>query len=488
MKKNLTACFLLFLTFGSIAQIKVSDNERFLATKENMPFFWLGDTDWEMFHRLTREEAVSFIETRSRQGFNILQAVALAEMNGVRTPNRYGDIPLKNEDPTQLLITEGNDTADADQYDYWDHVDFIINEAAAKGMYIGLLPTWGDKVARNWGDGPSIFNESNAKAYGAILAKRYGKLRNVLWILGGDRPAVYKRDEKEWDDRPIWRAMAAGIEEVCGKEAFITYHPSGGKYRTSDYVHAEPWLDMNAFQSGHGSREADPWNWVKEDIQKDPQKPTLDMEPCYEDHPVNPWDGKWTRERGYFTAYDVRARIYRGVFAGACGVTYGHHQVWQFLNRDLYEPINVGDTLIGWQKASIAPAATEMIHLKNLMLSRPYFSRIADQTMIHSQNSSNYVELILATRDQSGRYAMVYLPQNKAVKIDVTKISGKKKNAWWFDVRTGKATAGGTVGAEAIQSFKPPVGEKDWVLVIDDASQTFGPPGQLSAVHENRAQ
>jgi hypothetical protein len=362
---------LLLLAISPFAQVKVCENGRFLTTKEGQPFFWLGDTDWELFHRLTREEAEAFIETRHKQGFNVLQAVALAEFNGIREPNRYGDYPLNNEDPTQLLTTPGSNPANAYEYDYWDHVDFIINKAAEKGLYIGLLPTWGDKVTQAWGEGPVVFNEQNAKVYGSILARRYAKQWNVLWILGGDRPAVYKRNEKDWDDRPIWRAMAAGIEEVLGKEAFITYHPSGGSYRTSNYIHAEPWLDMNAFQSGHGSRESEPWKWVAEDLALKPQKPTLDMEPCYEDHPVNPWDGKWTRQRGYFTAYDVRARIYRGVFAGACGVTYGHHQIWQFLDTALHPPINIGDTLIGWQKAALSEAATEMQHLKNLLLLRP---------------------------------------------------------------------------------------------------------------------
>ena len=338
--KLISIAFACLCVHAGQAQIKVSANNKFLEAKDGKPFFWLGDTDWELFHRMTREEAEEFINIRSEQGFNVLQAVALAEFNGIREPNRYGDYPLNNEDPTQLLVTPGNNPANAYEYDYWDHVDFIINKAAEKGIYIGLLPTWGDKVTMMWGDGPVIFNEKNAEVYGRILAKRYTKQWNIIWILGGDRPAVYKRKidgvEKDHNDVAIWRAMAKGIEDVLGKDAFITYHPSGGEVRTSNYVHNEPWLDMNAFQSGHGSRESSPWNWVTEDLAMKPTKPTLDMEPCYEDHPVNPWDGKWTRQRGYFTDYDVRARIYRGIFAGACGVTYGHHQIWQFLNKDLY--------------------------------------------------------------------------------------------------------------------------------------------------------
>lgn len=467
----------------SVSQIQVSENCRFLSEHEK-PFFWLGDTDWELFHRLTREDIVELIAIRSRQGFNVLQAVALAEFNGIREPNVYGDWPLNNEDPTQLLTTPGNDPSNAYEYDYWDHVDFAIGKAAEKNMYVGLLPTWGDKVTLMWGTGPTVFNEQNAEFYGKTLAARYAKQWNIIWILGGDRPALYKSSragtEKEYDDRPIWRAMARGIESVLGKGAFITYHTSGGELRTSDFLHGEPWLDMNSFQSGHGSRSSDPWRWVSEDLAMKPQKPTLDMEPCYEDHPVNPWDGKWTREsRGYFNAYDVRARTYRSVFAGGCGVTYGHHQIWQFLDTARHQPINIGDTIIGWRIATRAEAAGQMRYLKNLMLSRPYFTRIADQSAIRSPAGSNYVDLQLATRDTEGSYLMIYLPQNKSVKVDIGKISGSTKNAWWFDPRTGKAISMKSLRGNETRTFTPPKGGKDWVLVIDDASKNFKPPGML---------
>jgi hypothetical protein len=475
MKWLFTLCTILTCNF-TIAQIKVSDNKKYLVTQKGDPFFWLGDTDWELFHRLTREETIEFINIRSQQGFNVLQAVALAEFEGIRTPNRYGDYPLNNEDPTQLLITPGNNPANAYEYDYWDHVDFVIQAAAEKKIYIGLLPTWGDKVAHLWGDGPRIFNQQNAEAYAKLLANRYKNQWNIIWVLGGDRPAVYKaRDgsEKEYDDRPTWRAMARGIESVLGKDALITYHPAGGSNSTSQYLQDEAWLDMHAFQSGHGSREADVWNWVKRDLSYQPPRPTLDMEPCYEDHPVNPWDGKWTRQRGYFTAYYVRARIYRGIFAGACGVTYGHHQVWQFMNKDLYAPVNPGDTIIPWKTAARAAAAEQMQHLKKLMLSRPYFTRVPDQSLIKSKAGSNYLDYVSACRHEQGSYAMIYLPESEPVKIDLNKISGGRKKAHWFDPRNGKSIEIKNIKGKGVQEFTPPATGRDWVLVIDDAGKSF---------------
>jgi hypothetical protein len=462
-----------------LAQVEVSPNGRFLQTKNGEPFFWLGDTEWELFHRLTREEVLQVLNKRQEQGFNVIQAVALAEFNGIRQPNRYGDWPLNNEDPTQLLITPGSNLDNDYEYDYWDHVDFVIDEAAKRNLYIGLLPTWGDKVAHMWGDGPIIFTEQNARVYAETLAKRYNDRWNIVWILGGDRPAVYTwkvnvRDQS-YDDRAIWRAMADGIERVLGKDAFITYHPAGGPNSTTQFFPDEPWLDMHAFQSGHGARETDAWNWVVRDLNVKPQKPTLEMEPCYEDHPVNPWDGKWTRERGYFHAYDVRARIYRGVFAGGCGVTYGHHHIWQFLNAELNPPVNVGDTIIGWQKALEAEAANQLKHLKKLMLSRPYFNRVPDNTLILSDRGKDYTDLVWATRDEASTYAFIYLPQSRPVTVDVTKLSGSRKKAYWFDVRTGTSLPV-KMPNQKKATFNPPPGNPDWVLIIEDASKNYSIP------------
>jgi hypothetical protein len=478
----LLLAFLFAISINSTnGQIKVANNKRDLQTIDNQPFFWLADTNWEMFHRLNRDEIRLLIQTRKSQGFNILQAVALAEFNGIREANRYGDYPLVNEDPANLSITPGKDTLSDYEYDYWDHVDFAIEEAAKHEMYIGLLPTWGDKVTPSWGDGPVIFDSLNAKTYGSILAKRYAAQKNIIWILGGDRPAIYERMtngiNQAFNQVAIWRAMADGIETVLGKEAFITYHPSGGSYRSSHYVHQEPWLDMNAFQSGHGSRESEPWKWVLEDLALTPTKPTLDMEPCYEDHPVNPWDGKWTKQRGYFTAYDVRARVYRGIFAGACGVTYGHHQIWQFVNPDLYPTINLGDTLIGWKKAMLSEAATQMKHLKYLLLSRPFFNRKVDSTLIISSSGIDYTDKIISCVDSIRSFALIYLPENKDVRIDLTQINGKEKNIWWYDVRTGTASHAFKKIRKTKLLLTPPKSGKDWVLVIDDASKGYGTPG-----------
>jgi hypothetical protein len=81
--------------------LKVSENHRYLVTTHGEPFFWLGDTAWELFHRLNREEAARYLQNRAALRYTVVQAVALAELDGTGAPNAYGHLPLVDRDPTR---------------------------------------------------------------------------------------------------------------------------------------------------------------------------------------------------------------------------------------------------------------------------------------------------------------------------------------------------------------------------------------------------
>ena len=231
-----TAIFVLPIA-NAQSNLRVSDDHHYLVTTDGKPFFWLGDTAWELFHRLRREEADEYLRRRAKQGFTVIQAVALAEFGGLSVPNPYGALPLRDSDPTQP-----NDA-------YFQHVDFILDKAAEYGLYIGLLPTWGDKVFKNsWGTGPEIFTPGNARVYGHWLGRRYKTRKNIIWILGGDR-----NPRPGTADADVWRAMAAGITEGVGGEnnALMTFHPAPNRTGSGEWFQQDAWLDVNMFQTGH---------------------------------------------------------------------------------------------------------------------------------------------------------------------------------------------------------------------------------------------
>ncbi len=118
----------------STVRLKVSDNKRFLVKADGAPFFWLGDTGWELFHRLNREDADRYLKNRADKGFTVIQAVALAEFDGLNTPNAYGHRPLVDNDPAQPDVKDGANN------DYWDHLDYVVRKADSLGLYIGFLP------------------------------------------------------------------------------------------------------------------------------------------------------------------------------------------------------------------------------------------------------------------------------------------------------------------------------------------------------------
>ena len=94
----------------SSPRLKISPNRRFLVQHDGTPFFYLGDTAWELFHRLNREEADRYLENRARKGFTVIQAVALAELDGLNTPNAYGHRPLIDNDPAKPDVKDGPGT------------------------------------------------------------------------------------------------------------------------------------------------------------------------------------------------------------------------------------------------------------------------------------------------------------------------------------------------------------------------------------------
>lgn len=114
----------------TLPHLQVSENRRHLVTETGAPFFWLGDTAWELFHRLNVEEVAEYLDCRAEQGFTVIQAVALAEFEGITVPNAYGHLPLRQnaEGAYEPALPDTDPAVDkqaepgSDGYSYWSHV------------------------------------------------------------------------------------------------------------------------------------------------------------------------------------------------------------------------------------------------------------------------------------------------------------------------------------------------------------------------------
>jgi len=439
--------------------LKVSANRRFLVHADGTPFFYLADTAWELFHKLERGEADRYLENRRAKGFTVIQAAALAELDGLGVPNAYGHRPLVDNDPTKPAVTDGPAN------DYWDHVDYIVDRAAAKGIFIGMLPTWGDKWTVKWGKGPAVFTPDSAKVYGEWLGRRY-RDKPIIWILGGDR-----NPETDAHLATI-RAMAAGLARGDGGRHLMTFHPTGGS-SSAQWFQGDEWLAFNMVQSGHNEKDGPNYRMIEADYARTPTKPCMDGEPRYEDHPVA-WK---SQERGWFDDYDVRQAAYWALLAGAHGHTYGCHPIWRMYDQGHEPPLGKDYMRHYWHEVLDLPGACQMLHVRRLFESRPMLDRVPDQGLL-AEDARGGADHVQASRGKD--YALVYVPTGRPVTVRLGAVSGSQVKAWWFDPRTGEATAVGVLPNEGTRPFDPP-GEpargNDWVLVLEDAARGYPPPG-----------
>jgi len=457
--KAIWQCIAVFLTLAASAgaasgrTLKVADDGRHLVDSDGRPFFWLGDTAWELFHRLDREEAAEYLENRAAKGFTVIQAVVLAQLDGLTKPNPYGATPLLDKDPTRP-----NEA-------YFEHVDLIVNRAENLGLFVGMLPTWGSYWSQN---NPTnvIFTPENARRFGEFLGRRY-RDKPIVWILGGDHN-IHKDSE-----RAVIEAMAAGLRAGDGGRALITFHPRGPGC-SSDYFHTAKWLDFNMIQSSHGAHDHDNGLFVEHDYGLTPAKPTVDGEPRYEALPVGFYfDGFNRLDR--FDDYDVRQAAYWAMLAGACGHTYGHGSIWQMYKAG---GPSVLWASVPWREAMDHPGAFQMGLMRKLFESRSWQRLTPRQSIILDGPRTGGGKVRAAVADD-GSFAFVYSPAGERFTIDRRWLKTDRVNEIWFDPRYGIANRIHTADTQAMQTYTPPTQGRgcDWVLVIEDAHKNYPMPG-----------
>ena len=422
-------------------RLQVAPDHRHLQYEDGKPFFYLGDTAWELLHRLTIDESGRYLEDRARKGFSVIQTVALAELDGLTSPNAEGELPLIDRDPAKPNPA------------YFAHVDAVLERAEALGLHVGLLPTWG----KYWKAGEQrVFTVDNARSFGQFLGARY-KDRAIIWILGGDQNVTTP------DERAIVDAMAAGLKAGDGGRHLITFHPRGPG-QSSLHLQDASWIDFHMSQSSHAARDHDTGLFIEHDLALTPARPALDGEPRYESIPV----GFYFRDvdrRDRFDDADVRQAAWWAVMAGACGHTYGNNNIWQMWIPGR-EPVISAN--IPWPAALDHPGAAQMGILRRFMESHAFQNLVPDTKLIADGPTAGPAK-VRAMRALDGSAVIVYSSRGEAFTIDRAAIKAPRVKESWFDPRYGALYESHTSDTDTFQTYTPPTSGRgqDWVLVLE---------------------
>ena len=431
--------------------LKISDNHRYLVdAMTEKPVFILADTAWNL-GALKIEEVDTYLQSRADHGFNTVM-FALNFAPQADEKNAYGQPAYIGSEHDELNPA------------YFETCDRIIQDAAARGLYVMIFTLWAGENSGTM----NRYSPAQLSVIGHALGKRYAGIPNVIFCVGGEATPPHHVDAERVN------ALGLALKEGCEGKNLVTVHPES-EYSSARFFAKSSWLDFSMIQAKSSSEASsvtyDAAALVFRDWQSVPPMPTMMGEHRYE---------SGTREDPLIQ----RRSLYQCVFAGACGHAYGHNALWQMTPHTAQRWMVKGwpAGVKNWTEVLDTPAVRQLHYIKSLLYSHPYLQRIPDQSLVVDGQSSDVATRIEATRDgtlgkNDATYLMAYLSAPRKVTLNTAVISTPTLTAYWFNPETGQSEViAEYMNNSGTLTLDPRSRGKDWVVVIEDAAKHYVRP------------
>jgi hypothetical protein len=398
--------------------LKVSPNGRYFTDHDGIPFFWLGDTQWELFRSFSIEEARKILDNRAAKGFSALLVMLLgvgsADTCDGSEANVRGEKPWKDDDPLRPNAA------------YFDAVETIVRMAAERGIELVI----GIYHARSGLKNP--IQNDNARAWAGWIGERFRDFPNVIWSM---YPAA------TLDSLGIVRELAEGLRKGGGDEHMISVHPDPSP-ASSSLFHDEKWLAFNTIQTFKWVEEIEPM--VRRDYGLHPVKPVVMAEGAYEAGIEYGFD---------VTPIWVRRQAYYSYLAGASH-SYGHNDIWR-----------VRPT---WVQALDAAGCSQLSILRKAFEGLgTWWDLVPDQSLIMNGGQAKTQLVTLAARSKDDSWAVLYLPSPGSVNVDFSSIMrAGRGRAHWINPIDGQRLDADLGKGTRSQKLTSPAGWEDALLLM----------------------
>jgi len=444
-RRTAAAALLMFASLtpslaASVAwPLTINGRGRYLEDQNGVPFLMIGDSAWDMPAKLSPSEVTAYLDNRRARGFTtiVIRAMSPAAFGG---PGNYaGAHPFLKGTADWSLRSET----------YWKHVDFILNQAKARGMLVMVFPAYlGWRCAEQGWCREMVAQTDAAMAdFGTWLGTRYRDQGNVLWAHGGDADCA----EYAGACGRV-NALAEALRMAAGG-GLHTARSAPERSALDDYN--RKWLNVNTSYS-----YADPAGEVRSDYLRANTLPFTYQEGAYEnehDSTALTWQSQ------AFAAYLGGARL--GHYFGAC-------PLWNFDARTDW----CTRTSERWRTQLDDPGSVIMGNIARLLRSRSWHTLMPDydDTVVTSAKGSG-LHYHSTAREADGRTVLVWCPNIEPVVIAMAAVAGTQAKAWWYDPDDNSAREIGTLPTAGSRTFTPP--RARLVLVLDDAGQSLPVPG-----------
>jgi len=360
----------------------IAVNGHYFTDAKGKPFFWLGDTQWELFHQLPVTEAKALLLERKKQGFTVIQCMTTGVFQ------EWGIMKgLKRDTSNEAWLHD--DPAHINEL-YFKKMDSVI----AWAEEIGLILVIGVYHAQDVDHGRITF--ANARSWARWLAARYRNASNIIWSM---YPHADTASSK------ILNEIIQGLKEGDESRHMVTVHPDPSPASSSFFSPAS-WLSFNTLQTWNSGYIN--YSMVMSDYSKTPVMPVVNGEARYEEEDgTTPAD---TRRAGYFS-----------MLAGGF-YSYGHQDNWRAATT--------------WKSWYASPGARQMSIMVNLFKTLPWWNLQPDSTILVNRKPG-----VVAARSAIRNWLIVYLSTPGKIVISNQWLALiKEASATWVNPETGNTT------------------------------------------------
>jgi hypothetical protein len=414
------------------------------------PVFITGEDAFSLTDELSDTDIETYLSDRASRGYNLIWIAVVDNTYNTNPPfNALGQAPFSGAPFTNM------------QEPYFEHLDHVIQRAAAYGITVLLNPAFsGYNCDDTYGWCPEMEAASDATmtAFGVYLGSRYKSYPNIMWLMGGDLniPSQGQGIANKHND------VALGIKSVDTVH-LMTVENIRGQSSLDEWSGAS-WLDLNGLYALPQDFPAS----ANSNYQRTDFLPIFEMEDYYEgEHSM--------------TELGLRTEAYWAVLSGAyLGQFFGNNAIWDFGNP-------ADDTIGPWpnQLSSTGSVGREL--LGNLFRSREHWRMVPDignavvTSCTPNCGTADAGTLVTAARTSNGETIIAYIPNGNAttVSVNMAQITSSTSavHAWWFNPQTGATVDLGSGFANSGTITFTPLDSNDWVLVLDDASANLSAPG-----------